>query len=59
MLGGGAWLYVLAKREVGTLSAIESSLEAALDESLMPASDVEEGSRIGFELPGLAGVQAA
>jgi amino acid transporter len=57
MLAGGAWLYVLAKREVGVMGAIEETLEAALEESLVPASDVEAGSRIGFEIPGLAGVQ--
>jgi len=57
MLAGGAWLYVLAKREVGVMGAIEATMEAALQESLAPASDVEEGSRIGFEMPGLAGVQ--
>jgi amino acid transporter len=60
MLAGGTWLYVLAKREVGVMGAIEATLEAALQESLAPASDVEEGSRIGFEYPPLgAGVQAA
>ena len=45
MLAGGAWLYVLAKREVGVMGAIEATMEAALQESLAPASDVEEGSR--------------
>jgi amino acid transporter len=60
MLAGGGWLYVLNKRVPGTLDAIEGSLEAALQESLTPASDVEMGSRIGLEMPPLgAGVQAA
>jgi amino acid transporter len=60
MLAGGGWLYVLNKRVPGTLDAIEASLEAALQESLTPASDVEMGSRIGLEMPPLsAGIQAA
>jgi amino acid transporter len=53
MLAGGGWLYVLNKRAPGTLTDIENSLEAALQVSAHPASDVEMGSRIGLELPGL------
>ena len=51
MLAGGSWLYMLNKRAPGTLDAIEASLEAALDESTGPASDIETGSRIGLEYP--------
>jgi amino acid transporter len=55
MLAGGTWLFVLNRRVPGTLTGIERSLEAALEESTFPASDVEEGSRVGLEMPGLAG----
>jgi hypothetical protein len=58
MLLGGSWLFVLNKRAPGTLVDIEASLEAALHASASPASDVESGSRVGLEMPGL-GVQAA
>jgi amino acid transporter len=58
MLAGGCWLFVLNKRVPGTLTAIESSLEAALQEHSRPASDVEAGARVGLEIPGL-GVQTA
>jgi hypothetical protein len=53
MLLGGGWLYVLNTRVPGTLVDIEASLEAALQASTSPASDVESGSRIGLEMPGL------
>jgi amino acid transporter len=60
MLLGGSWLYVLNKRVPGTLVDIEASLEAALQASASPASDVESGSRVGLEMPGLGvDVQAA
>jgi amino acid transporter len=60
MLAGGTWLFVLNRRVAGTLTAIEESLEAALVESLVPTSDVEQGARIGFAMPGLgADAQAA
>jgi amino acid transporter len=59
MLAGGGWLFALNRRVPGTLAEIETSLEAALDRSLSPASDVEEGARIGFEMPGLGGVEVA
>jgi hypothetical protein len=55
MLAGGSWLFVLNRRNPGTLTAIEESLEASLQESLVPASDVEAGARVGVEMPGLAG----
>ena len=51
MLAGGGWLFVLNRRVPGTLGAIETSLEAALQESTVPPSDVEVGSRIGLEMP--------
>ncbi len=58
MLVGGGWLFVLNRRVPGTLVDIEASLEAALDASSgTPASDIEEGARIGFEMPGLGGVE--
>ena len=53
MLIGGGWLYVLNTRVPGTLVDIEASLEAALQTSAGPASDVESGSRVGLEMPGL------
>jgi amino acid transporter len=53
MLAGGGWLFLLNKRVPGTLGEIEASLEADLQESLRPSSDVEVGSRVGLELPGL------
>ena len=53
MLLGGGWLYMLNKRVPGTLVDIEASLEAALEASASPASDVESGSRVGLEMPGL------
>jgi amino acid transporter len=53
LLGGGTWLYVLNRRVPGTLVDIEASLEAALDATEAPASDVEVGSRVGLELPPL------
>jgi amino acid transporter len=59
MLAGGTWLFVLNRRVPGTLTEIEASLESALNESMVPASDVEEGARIGFEMPGLSGVTPA
>ena len=60
MLAGGGWLYVLNKRVPGTLSDIELSLEAALEESVQPASDVELGSRVGLEIPAFGiDIQAA
>jgi amino acid transporter len=55
MLAGGSWLFVLNQRNPGTLTAIEESLEASLQESLVPASDIEAGARVGVEMPGLAG----
>jgi hypothetical protein len=55
MLLGGTWLFVLNRRIPGTLTEIESSLEASLQESLNPASDIEEGARLGLEMPGLGG----
>lgn len=58
MLIGGGWLFILNRRVPGTLGEIEASLEAALDESTVPASDVALGSRVGVEMPGF-GVQAA
>ena len=60
MLAGGGWLFVLNRRVRGTLTEIEASLEEALQESIRPASDIELGSRVGLEFPGLAvDVQAA
>jgi amino acid transporter len=59
MLVGGAWLFVLNRRVPGTLADIEASLEAALEEGLVPASDVEAGGRVGLEMPGLGGVDLA
>jgi amino acid transporter len=60
MLLGGGWLYVLNQRVPGTLVEIEESLEAALQGSASPASDLESGSRVGLEMPGLGvDVQAA
>ena len=60
MLTGGTWLFLLNRRNPGTLGEIETSLEAALQASTRVASDVEEGSRVGLEMPGLAvGSQAA
>jgi amino acid transporter len=59
MILGGTWLLVLNRRVPGTLTEIEASLEASLNESMSPASDVEEGARIGLEMPGLAGVEVA
>jgi amino acid transporter len=60
MLLGGSWLYVLNKRVPGTLVDIQVSLEEALQASASPASDVESGSRVGLEMPGLGvDVQAA
>jgi hypothetical protein len=60
MLLGAGWLYMLNKRVPGTLVDIEASLEAALQASASPASDVESGSRVGLEMPGLGvDVQAA
>jgi len=53
MLSGGGWLFVLNRRVPGTLGQIEVSLEADLQESMRPSSDVEVGSRIGLEMPGL------
>jgi len=53
MIAGGAWLFVLNKRVPGTLGEIEDSLEAALKQHSHPSSDVEEGSRIGLDMPGL------
>jgi len=54
MLTGGTWLFLLNRRNPGTLSNIEASLEEALQASTHVASDVEEGSRLGLEMPGLA-----
>jgi amino acid transporter len=54
MLLGGGWLYMLNRRVPGTLGDIETSLEAALQASASPASDVESGSRLGLEIPGLS-----
>jgi amino acid transporter len=61
MIAGGSWLFVLNRRVPGTLSEIETDLEAALSAPLAPASDVEEGARIGFEMPafGAAAAEAA
>jgi amino acid transporter len=60
MLAGGGWLFVLNRRVPGTLGQIELSLEADLQESVRPASDVEVGSRVGLEMPGLGrGMQPA
>jgi amino acid transporter len=60
MLGGGTWLYVLNRQVAGTLVDIEASLEAALDATTAPASDVEVGSRVGLEMPPLGiDIQAA
>jgi len=60
MLTGGTWLFLLNQRSPGTLSGIETSLEEALQTSTHAASDVEEGARVGLEMPGLAvGTQAA
>jgi hypothetical protein len=60
MLSGGTWLYVLNRRVPGTLVDIEASLEAALDATAAPASDIEVGSRVGLELPPLGiDIQAA
>ena len=42
---------MLNRRVPGTLVDIEASLEAALDESTAPASDVERGSRVGLAYP--------
>ena len=53
MLLGGGWLYVLNHRVPGTLLDIQASLEAALQAPAGPASDVESGSRVGLEMPGL------
>jgi amino acid transporter len=54
MLAGGGWLYVLNKRVPGTLTEIELSLEADLQESIHSPSDIELGSRVGLGMPGLA-----
>jgi amino acid transporter len=60
MVGGGVWLYALNRRAPGTLTGIEQSLEAALDESIGPASDVEQGGRVGLAYPAAQGaVEAA
>jgi len=60
MLLGAGWLYALNARVPGTLVDIEASLEEALQASTTPASDVEAGSRVGLEMPGLGvDVQAA
>jgi amino acid transporter len=59
MIAGGSWLFVLNRRVPGTLTEIETGLEASLNESLAPASDVEEGGRIGFEMPALGAAEAA
>jgi hypothetical protein len=47
-------LYVLNQRVPGTLTEIELSLEADLQESIHPPSDIELGSRVGLGMPGLA-----
>jgi amino acid transporter len=54
MLAGGGWLYVLNQRVPGTLTEIELSLEADLQESIHSPSDIELGSRVGLGMPGLA-----
>lgn len=59
MIAGGSWLFVLNRRVPGTLTEIETGLEASLNESIAPASDVEEGGRIGFEMPALGAAEAA
>ena len=59
MLAGRSWLFVLNRRVPGTLTEIEASLETALDEGIGAHSDVEEGARIGFEMPGLGAIEAA
>jgi amino acid transporter len=53
MLLGGSWLYALNRRAPGTLTDIENSLEAALDSSLEPASDIEHGSRVALGFPAM------
>jgi hypothetical protein len=59
LLGGGAWLYMLNRRAPGTLGEIEASLEAALQESTVPASDVERGARVGLAYPAVQGATAS
>jgi amino acid transporter len=59
MAGEGTWLYVLNRRAPGTLTHIEQSLEASLDESVQPASDVELGSRVGLAYPAIQDVAGA
>jgi amino acid transporter len=59
MLGGGVWLYALNRRAPGTLTGIEQSLEAALDASVAPASDVELGARVGLAYPAMQGAGAS
>jgi len=58
MLGGGIWLYALNRRAPGTLGAIEGSLEAELQESTEPASDVEHGARVGLAYPAIQSATA-
>ena len=59
MIGGGVWLYALNRRSPRTLSAIEHSLETSLQESVAPASDSEQGGRIGLAIPAIQGAAGA
>jgi len=54
MLIGGTWLFALNRLNPGTLGEIEGSLEAALQASTQAPSDIEQGARVGLEMPGLA-----
>lgn len=58
MLGGGTWLYALNRRAPDTLDAIEGSLEAELQASVQPASDIEHGSRVGLAYPAIQSATA-
>jgi amino acid transporter len=55
MLGGGLRLYQMHRRAPGTLGEIQRGLEAALYESIAPASDVESGGRVGLAMPAIEG----
>jgi len=60
MLVGGTWLYLINRRQPGTLAAIESDLERALEESVHTAYAEEEARALGRAgapgaVPSLAG----
>jgi amino acid transporter len=58
MVIGGGWLFLLSRRQPGTLGAIEASLERALEASVHAAVDPDH-DRVSIDQPPAFGLGAA